>query len=103
MQANETPLQWMLQDIHKEENPNGSKQGYNKFGRFAISSSWTRLPDAQYAGMAVLQRSTGCEGLRCYNSLRGFNDGCASTPTRMQRKKANAAKSRGRLPYVRVA
>ncbi len=40
-----------------------------------------------------------CEGLRCYDSLRGFNDGCASTPTRMQRKKADMA--RGRCVAVR--
>ena len=74
---------------------------YNKFGRFAISSSWTRLPDAQYAGMAVLQRSTGLRRTYAVTIVCGFNDGCC--PLRwMQRKKADMARD-DVLPYVRAA
>ncbi len=42
-------------DIHKEENPNGSKQEYHEFRRFTIPVHGQPRSDAQHAGVAVLQ------------------------------------------------
>ncbi len=47
IQATEIPLQWMLSDIHKAENPNGSRQEYHEFRRFAIPVYGYSCPNAR--------------------------------------------------------